>query len=68
MTASAVMLLLAMVNAPQVEISTIEGVRYSGTLTSVDATSWEIDADNLRTGFCQPDKLGERLTNECGIS
>ncbi|NQV25804.1 MAG: NPCBM/NEW2 domain-containing protein [Rhodopirellula sp.] len=43
MTASALVMLLAMVNAPQVEISTIEGVRHSGTLTSVDAISWKIE-------------------------
>jgi hypothetical protein len=45
MTASAVMVLLAMVNAPQVEISTIEGTRHSGSLTSADGASWKIEID-----------------------
>ena len=46
MTASAVMMmLLAIVNAPQVEISTIEGARHSGVLTSADADSWKLEAD-----------------------
>lgn len=45
MTAAATMLLLAMVTAPQVEVSTIEGTRHSGTIVSVDASSWKIESN-----------------------
>jgi hypothetical protein len=61
MTASAAILLLAMVNAPQVEISTIEGVKHSGTLTSVDATSWKIDADGKAVEVAMSSILEARL-------
>jgi len=44
MTASLVVLLLAIADAPQVEISTIDGTRYVGSLTSADETSWKIVA------------------------
>lgn len=55
------MLLLAMVNAPQVEISTIEGTRHSGTLTSVDATSWKINADGKAVEVAMSSILEARL-------
>ena len=45
MTPSAVMMLLALVNAPQVEVSTIEGTRHSGTLISAATTAWRLEAD-----------------------
>jgi hypothetical protein len=61
MTASTVMVLLAMVNAPQVEISTIEGTRHSGTITSVDATSWKIDADGKSVEVAMSSILEARL-------
>lgn len=45
MKASAAMMLLAMVSATPVEISTIDGAKHSGTLTSADANAWKLDAD-----------------------
>lgn len=45
MTASALVVLLAMANAHEVELSTIEGVRHSGSLTSADSTVWKIESD-----------------------
>ena len=45
MTASAAMMLLAIVSASPIEISTIDGARHSGTLASADATVWKLDND-----------------------
>ena len=61
MTASAVMVLLAMVNAPQVEISTIEGARHSGTLTSADDGSWKIEVDGKPLEVAMSSILEARL-------
>ena len=61
MTASAVMLLLAIVNAPQVEISTIEGARHAGTLTSADGTSWKIVVDGKPIEVAMSSILEARL-------
>lgn len=55
------MVLLAMVSAPQVEISTIEGTRHSGTLTSVDAKFWKIDADGKAVEVAMASILEARL-------
>ncbi|MFT5322599.1 MAG: hypothetical protein ACI8P0_000434 [Planctomycetaceae bacterium] len=61
MTASAVMMLLAIVNAPQVEISTIEGARHSGVLTSADADSWKLEADGKSVEVLMSSILEARL-------
>lgn len=61
MTASAVMMLLAIVNAPQVEISTIEGARHSGTLTSADVDSWKLEADGKSVEVLMSSILEARL-------
>ena len=45
MTASAAMVLLAIVSATPVEISTIDGARHSGTLTSADSNAWKLEVD-----------------------
>tara|TARA_R110002072_G_scaffold284587_1_gene449067 strand:+ start:108055 stop:109218 length:1164 start_codon:yes stop_codon:yes gene_type:complete len=45
MTASAAMVLLAMVSATPVEISTIDGARHAGTLTSADADFWKVESN-----------------------
>jgi hypothetical protein len=61
MTASVVMVLLAIVNAPQVEISTIDGARHAGTLTSADATSWKIVVDGKPVEVVMSSILEARL-------
>lgn len=45
MTASAAMMLLAIVSAPPVEVSTIDGARHSGTLAAADAEVWKLEVD-----------------------
>lgn len=61
MTASAVMMLLAIVNAPQVEISTIEGARHSGILVSAGADSWKLEADGKPVEVLMSSILEARL-------
>jgi hypothetical protein len=64
MTASAVMMLLAMVSAPQVEVSTIEGARHSGTLISAAADSWTIEADGKSVKVALAGILEARLESK----
>ena len=61
MTASAAVLLLAIVSAPQVEVSTIEGTRHSGTLTSADAASWKLETDGQLVEIALSSILEARL-------
>jgi len=61
MTASAAMVLLAMVSAPQVEVSTIEGTRHSGVLTSADSASWKLETDGQSVEIALSSILEARL-------
>lgn len=56
--------LLALINAPQVEISTIEGARHSGTLTSAGTDSWTLDVDGKAVNVALSSMLEARMQTD----
>jgi len=68
MTASVLMVLLALANAPEVELSTIDGMRYSGTLTSADSTTWKIESGGQLKEVALSSILEARLQTEAGAT
>lgn len=61
MMTSAAVVILALVNAPQVEISTIEGMRHAGTLTSAGTESWTLNVDGKSVDVLLSSMLEARM-------